>query len=120
MEPVAAPLPRIVIIAAIAASFSGARRASKPLREAGYAIFVVGGLTAAWMAWSMSGLWDTSARQSAFIAEGYESPTFSGSTDVMGGELPPLAWQAIRDGERVRGVLVPLGGEQWEIRETGG
>ncbi|WP_448808099.1 hypothetical protein [Agromyces bauzanensis] len=54
------------------------------------------------------------------IAEGYGSPTFSGSTDVVGGELPPLAWQAIRDGERVRGVLVPLGGEQWEIRETGG
>lgn len=67
----------------------------------------------------MSGIWDTGARQAAFAAEGFESPTFSGSTDVTAGELPPLAWQAIRDGERV-GVLRPLGGDRWEIRETGG
>lgn len=112
--------PGIVIAGAFVASAIGTRRRWKPLREAGYAAFVVGALTIAWMTWSMSGLWDTSARQSAFVAEGYESPTFSGSTDVMGGELPPLAWQAVRDGERVRGVLVPVGGERWEIRETRG
>jgi len=69
------------------------------------------------MTWSMSGLWDASAREEALVGAGYESPTFSGSTDVVGGELPPIGWQAIRDGERVRGVLQPVDGDRWEIRE---
>ena len=36
---------------------------------------------------------------------------------AVAGELPPLAWQAIRDGERVRGVLRHVDGDRWEIRE---
>jgi hypothetical protein len=46
--------------------------------------------------------------------------TFSGSVDLSGGELPPIAFQAERDGERVRGVLKPLGGDRWEVAEVGG
>ena len=108
--------PAIVIVVAIMASAVGTRFESRPVREAGYALFVIGGLAAAWMTWSMSGLWDASARENALIAAGYESPTFSGGT-VVGDQLPPLAWQAVRDGERVRGVLRPLGGNRWEIAE---
>lgn len=110
-------LPAIVVVVAVMASVVGTHFTSKPVREAGYALFVVGGLAAAWMTWSMSGLWDTSAREAAFIDAGYESPTFSGNAGAVAGELPPLAWQAVRDGERVRGVLRPLQGDQWEISE---
>ena len=109
--------PGIVLVVAIMASTVGSRYRSKPVREAGYALFVVGGLAAAWMAWSMSGIWDTQAREAALVGAGYRSPTFTGTTDVIAGELPPMAWQAVRDGERVRGVLRPLGGDRWEIRE---
>jgi hypothetical protein len=109
--------PAIVIVVAVMASVVGTRFTSRPVREVGYALFVVGGLAAAWMTWSLSGLWDTSARQAAFIGAGYESPTFSGTAGAVGDELPPLSWQAVHDGERVRGVLRPLGGDQWEIRE---
>ena len=109
--------PGIVVVVAVLASVIGTRFASKPMREGGYALFVVGALAAAWMAWSMSGLWDASAREAAFIAAGYESPTFSGNSGAVAGALPPLAWQAIRDGERVRGVLRQVDGDRWEIRE---
>ena len=110
-------LPGIVVVVAVLASVIGTRFASKPMREGGYALFVVGALAAAWMAWSMSGLWDANARESAFISAGYESPTFSGNSGAVAGERPPLAWQAIRDGERVRGVLRHVDGDRWEIRE---
>ncbi|WP_136709067.1 hypothetical protein [Agromyces sp. H66] len=113
-------IPAVVVIASTMASVVGTRFRSRPMREAGYTGFVVGALAIVWMTWSLSGIWDTGARREAFAAAGYESPTFSGSTDVSAGELPPLAWQAVRDGERVRGVLRPLGGDRWEIRETGG
>ena len=56
-------------------------------------------------------------RTDALVALGYESPTFTASTNLAGGEAPPIAFQAIRDGERVRGVLVSVGGDQWEVRE---
>lgn len=112
-------IPAVVVVASVMASVVGTRYRSRPVREAGYAGFVVGVAALVWMAWSMSGLWDSSAREAAFASAGYESPTFSGSTDVMSGELPPLAWQAIRDGERVHGVLRPLGGDRWELAEIG-
>jgi hypothetical protein len=95
----------------------GTRFASKPMREAGYALFVVGALAAAWMAWSMSGSGMPTPADGASLAAGYESPTFSGNSGAVAGELPPLAWQAIRDGERVRGVLRPVDGDRWEVRE---
>ncbi|GAA4368928.1 hypothetical protein [Agromyces bauzanensis] len=111
--------PTIVVIASVMASVVGSRCRSRPVREAGYAGFVVGTLAVVWMTWSLSGLWDSSARETALASAGYESPTFSGGTDVMAGELTPLAWQAVRDGERVHGVLRPLGGDGWELREAG-
>jgi hypothetical protein len=110
--------PGVVLVVAIMASAVGSRYRSKPVRETGYALFVVGALAVAWMTWSMSGIWDTQAREAALIGAGYQSPTFSGTTDVIAGELPPVAWQAVRDGERLRGVLRPLGGDRWEIREV--
>ena len=108
--------PAIVVVVAIMASLVGTHFGSKPVRESGYALFVVGGLAAAWMTWSMSGIWDTSARETALISAGYESPTFSGNAGAVAGELPPMAWQAIRDGERVRGVLRPIDGDRWDLR----
>lgn len=110
--------PAIVVVVAVMASVVGTRFTSRPVREAGYSLFVVGALALAWMTWSLSGLWDSSARQAALISAGYESPTFSGGTGAVAGELPALGWQAIRDGERVRGVLRPLQGDQWEIVEV--
>jgi hypothetical protein len=109
--------PGIAVVVAIMASVVGTRYSSKPMREGGYALFVVGALACAWMAWSMSGLWDANAREAAFAGAGYESPTFSGNPGAVAGELPPIAWQAVRDGERVRGVLHQVDGDRWEISE---
>jgi hypothetical protein len=113
-------IPAIVLVAAVMASIVGTRFDSKPMREAGYVAFVVAGLAAVGMTWTLSGIWDTQQRTTALVGLGYESVTFSGSVDLSGGELPPIAFQAERDGERVRGVLKPLGGDRWEVAEVGG
>ena len=41
----------------------------------------------------------------------------SGEVVVIENRLAPLAWQAVRDGERVRGVLRDLGDDRWEVAE---
>jgi hypothetical protein len=112
--------PAVVLVAAVMASIVGARFRSKPMREAGYVAFVIAALAAIAMTWTLSGIWDTQQRTAALVELGYESVTFSGSSDLSGGELRPIAFQAERDGERVRGVLRPLGGERWEVAELGG
>ena len=105
------------MLAGAAASIIGTRRRNKPLRETGYVAIIIGALAAAAMTYSMSGIWDTQQRTAALASLGYESPTFSGSTSPAGGELPPIAFQAIRDGERGRGVIAPVDGKRWEVRE---
>ena len=72
------------------------------------------------MIWTLSGIWDQQQRAAVFAELGYESPTFSGSLSLSGEGLQPITFTAVRDGERVRGVLKSLGGEEWEIREIGG
>lgn len=109
--------PALVLLAGAAVSIIGTRRRNKPLRESGYVAIVFGALAAGAMTYSMSGIWDVEQRTAALVALGYESPTFSASTGLSTGEVPPIAFQAIRDGERVRGVLVSVGGDQWEVRE---
>lgn len=109
--------PVFVVLAGAAASIIGTPRRNKPLRETGYVAIIIGALAAAAMTYSMSGIWDTQQRTAALASLGYESPTFSGSTSPAGGELPPIAFQAIRDGERVRGVIAPVDGKRWEVRE---
>ena len=109
--------PALVLLAGAAVSIIGTRRRNKPLRESGYVAIVFGALAAGAMTYSMSGIWDVEQRTAALVALGYESPTFSASTGLSTGEVPPIAFQAIRDGERVRGVLVSVGDDQWEVRE---
>jgi hypothetical protein len=109
--------PALVMAAGVVASIRGTRRDVKPLREAGYVAFVLGALTVAGMTWTLSGIWDSQQREGALVRLGYETVTFSGGMDLSGGELPPIAFQAEWNGERVRGVLRPLGGDQWEVVE---
>ena len=109
--------PALVLLAGAAVSIIGTRRRNKPLRESVYVAIVFGALAAGAMTYSMSGIWDVEQRTAALVALGYESPTFSASTSLSRGEDPPIAFQAIRDGERVRGVLVAVGDDQWEVRE---
>jgi hypothetical protein len=109
--------PALVLLGGAAVSIIGTRRRNKPLRESGYVAIVFGALAAGAMTYSMSGIWDVEQRTAALVALGYESPTFSASTGLSTGEVPPIAFQAIRDGERVRGVLVSVGDDQWEVRE---
>lgn len=110
--------PAIVLVAAVMASIVGTRFRSKSMREAGYVAFVIAALAVVALTWTLSGIWDTQQRTAALMALGYESVTFSGSVDLSSGELPPNAFQAERDGERVRGVLKPLGGDRWEVAEV--
>jgi hypothetical protein len=109
--------PAIVAVIGILASAVGTRFQSKTMRETGYVAFVLGALAIVAMTWSLAGIWDSRQRADALISLGYESPTFSGSLNLAGNRLAPIAWQAVRDEERVRGVLRPLGGDRWEVAE---
>ena len=113
-------LPGILLTVGIVLLIDGGQRGAERVREAGYVAFVLAALTGVAMIWTLSGIWDQQQRAAVFTELGYESPTFSGSLSLSGGGLQPITFTAIRDGERVRGVLKSLGGEEWEIREIGG
>ena len=112
-------LPGILLTVGIVLLIDGGQRGAERVREAGYVAFVLAALTGVAMIWTLSGIWDQQQRAAVFTELGYESPTFSGSLSLSGGGLQPITFTAIRDGERVRGVLKSLGGEEWEIREIG-
>ncbi len=109
--------PAILAIVGIAASVVGTRYRSKPMRESGYVAFLIGVLAALMAGWSLSGIWDSTQRADALISLGYETPTFSAGMPPTASSLPLIAWQAVRDGERVRGVLRSLGDDRWEVAE---
>ena len=113
-------LPGILFTVGIVLLIDGGQRGAERVREAGYVAFVLAALTGAAMTWTLSGIWDQQQRAAVFAELGYESPIFGGSLSLAGEGLQPITFTAIRDGERVRGVLESLGGEEWEIREIGG
>lgn len=116
--PVAIPLA--VLVAGVVVSVIGSRRRSKPVRELGYVLFLVSALTAGAMAWVLSGIWDTQARERALEDLGFVSPTFEAAMTVTEGGLPPIGFSAERnDGLRVSGVLVDQGGGRWQVRVGG-
>ncbi|KRC61656.1 hypothetical protein ASE14_12525 [Agromyces sp. Root81] len=113
--PVAIPL--VVLVVAVVVSIVGTRRRSKPIRELGYVLFIVSALTAGGMAWVLSGIWDTRAREQALEELGYISPTFSGGMGVSERGLAPIDFTAeLDDGTRVNGVLVDQGGGRWLVK----
>lgn len=113
--PVAIPL--LVLLAGVVVSFVGTRRRSKPLRELGYVLFLVSALTAGAMAWTLSGIWDTQAREQALEELGYISPTFSGGMALSDEGLPPIDFTAERaDGTRVSGMLIDQGDGRWLVK----
>ena len=113
--PVAIPL--LVLLAGVVVSFVGTRRRSKPIRELGYVLFLVSALTAGAMAWVMSGIWDTQAREQALEELGYDSPTFSGGMALSEHGLPPIDFTAERaDGTRVSGMLIDQGDGRWLVK----
>jgi hypothetical protein len=109
--------PALFVLGGVAVSVIGARRRNKPLRETGYVAIVLGALAAGAMTYSMAGIWDTQQRTDALTALGYETPTFSSGMSLAGGEAAPIAFQAVRGGVRVRGVIVEVGDARWEVRE---
>jgi len=113
-------LPGILFTVGIVLLIDGGQRGAERVREAGYVAFVLAALTGAAMTWTLSGIWDQQQRTAVFAELGYESPTFGGSLSLAGEGLQPITFTAIHDGERVRGVLKSLGGDQWEVREIGG
>jgi hypothetical protein len=113
--PIAIPL--LVLLAGVVVSFVGTRRRSKPIRELGYVLFLVAALTAGAMAWVMSGIWDTQARERALEELGYVSPTFSGGMTLSEHGLPPIDFTAERtDGTRVSGMLIDQGDGRWLVK----
>jgi hypothetical protein len=112
--------PGMLLTLGIVLLIDGGQRGAERVREAGYVAFVLAALSGAAMIWTLSGIWDQQQRVAVFADLGYESPSFSGSLSLSGGGLAPIGFTAIRDGERVRGVLKSLGGDEWEIREIGG
>ena len=110
-------IPILIAVGGVVLSSYGTRRRSKPMRELGTAIFLLSALTTAWMFFTMPPAWDQGRREEALTAIGYTSPTFSGEQVVSDGEPAVVAFQAERDGERVRGVIRSVGGDQWEVSE---
>ncbi|MFC9560789.1 hypothetical protein [Agromyces sp. NPDC056965] len=116
--PIAIPL--VVLVAGVVVSFIGTRRRSKPVRELGFVLFLVSALTAGAMAWVLSGIWDTQAREQALEELGYVSPTFSGGMALSATGLPPIDFSAERaDGTRVSGRLIDQGGGRWLVKVGG-
>lgn len=109
--------PAMALTVGIVLLIDGGQRGADRVREAGYVVFVFSAIIGLAMIWTLSGIWDTQQRDAAFAELGYESPVFGGSLDVSGGELQPLSFTAVRDGERVRGVMRSLGGDRWEVDE---
>lgn len=113
--PIAIPL--LGLIAGIVVSILGTRRRSKPVRELGFVLFLVSALTAGALAWTLSGIWDTQARERALEELGFVSPTFSGGLALSENGLPPIGFSAERaDGTRVNGVLIDQGGGRWQVK----
>jgi hypothetical protein len=110
-------VPAVVAIAGIVISSRGTRRHQKGVRELGTSLFLLSALVAAGMFAIMPGAWDQGERTKALTAIGYTSPTFSGEVVQAPGEPGVTAFQAERDGQRVRGVIKSLGGDQWEVSE---
>lgn len=111
-------IPIAFAVAGIVLSSLGTRRRSKPVRELGSSIFLLAALAGAAMFAFMPGSWDQSARAEALLALGYTSPTFSAEQIVGPGERGVTAFQAERDGERVRGFLRSMGGDRWQVTEV--
>ncbi|MFE6967635.1 hypothetical protein ACFVAJ_21355 [Agromyces sp. NPDC057679] len=110
-------IPIVIAAAGVVVSSLGTRRRSKPVRELGSGVFLIAIVAFAAMFGIMPGSWDQGERRKALIAVGYESPTFSAEQIVGPGEPAAVAFQAEREGERVRGVLRHQGDAQWEIAE---
>ncbi|WP_022889171.1 hypothetical protein [Agromyces italicus] len=110
-------IPVVIAGAGVVVSSLGTRRRSKPVRELGSGIFLIAVIAFAAMFGVMPGSWDQGERRETLIAAGYDSPTFSAEQVVGPGEPAAVAFQAERDGTRVRGVLRHQGGSEWEIAE---
>jgi hypothetical protein len=110
-------IPAIVAVAGIVLSSRGTRRHQKGVRELGTSLFLLSALVAAGMFAIMPGAWDQGERAKALEGIGYTSTTFSAEGIQRPGEPAITAFQAERDGQRVRGVIKSLGGDQWEVSE---
>lgn len=119
-RPVVLIWPAVVLVVAVVVSIIGGRRSSVPIREFGFVLFVLGGFAMGAMAWSLSAIWDTEQRSAALIAHGYRTPTFGGVDNPTAIASGVIEFHAVGpDGERVRGNLVSLGGDQWRVRILG-
>ncbi|GAA1760722.1 hypothetical protein [Agromyces humatus] len=110
-------IPALVAVAGVVISSRGTRHHQKGVRELGTSLFLIAALAGASMFAIMPGAWDQSERREALEAIGYTSPTFSADVVQAPGEPAVTAFQAERDGLRIRGVIKSLGGDQWEVSE---
>ncbi|GAA1800708.1 hypothetical protein [Agromyces neolithicus] len=111
-------IPVVIAIAGVVISSLGTRRHAKGVRELGTSLFLLAVLAAVGMFAIMPGAWDQGERRKALEEIGYTSPTFSAEVVQKPGEPGVTAFQAERDGQRVRGVIKSLGGDQWEVSEV--
>ncbi|MCD2440744.1 hypothetical protein LQ757_00485 [Agromyces sp. SYSU K20354] len=110
-------IPAVIAVAGIVISSRGTRHHQKGVRELGTSLFLLAVLAGAGMFAIMPGAWDQGERRKALESIGYTSPTFSAEVVQAAGEAGVTAFQAERDGKRVRGVIKSLGGDQWEVEE---
>ncbi|WP_395244808.1 hypothetical protein ACGGZK_03125 [Agromyces sp. MMS24-K17] len=110
--------PAIVLAAGVVLTFVGTLRERRWARDLGIILVVLGGLSAVTVLGFASGTWDQEQRRAALVQIGYEEPTFSGGTGIVGSMTPgEIDFRAVRDGEAVTGTLVPLGGDRWQVVE---
>src|SRR5690242_17033876 len=105
------PWPLLVpaAVCVLRAVLAIAGRDRRWVREIGYVLVVAGPLGAAAMLGFLSGTWDQGQRADALVELGYAEPTFGGAEGIVGGAPGAIEFAAVRDGERVEGLLVPLG-----------
>ena len=108
-------IPGVILVAAVVASVLGTRLRRKRVREMGYLGFLIAALAAFAMMWTLSSIWDSKQRVEALTQLGYLTPTFGGGMSFAAGTTGVVPFQAVQGEARVRGVLRPLGGDQWQV-----
>lgn len=113
-------IPAIVLAAGIVLTFAGHLRERRWMRDLGIVLLGLGALGSITVLAFASGTWDQTQRRDALVQLGYDDPTFSGGTGIVGSPTPgEIDFRATRDGETITGTLRPLGGDRWEVVEDG-
>ncbi|WP_394553889.1 hypothetical protein ACDF64_05370 [Agromyces sp. MMS24-JH15] len=110
-------IPGVLLVVGIVLVFVGTLGARRRwARDLGIILVVGGPLLGLGMFAFLGGTWDQAQRRAALEGLGFEHPTFSGGTGIVGSATPSdVDFRAERDGEEVSGTLRWIAGDHWAV-----